>query len=296
MKFLCLGYYNEKKFAAMPKDDVDALVRKCRTHDEGLRNSGHLLLVASLAATRDTTSVRPKNGVPSVTDGPFAETKEQIGAFFIIEAADLAEAIAHRIAAPGRAPRRRRGLGHRGAAHRLLPAAAGPRAPLPQYVRAGGPGRTRPIMAGNLRRRNEMRFMIMVRATKDSEAASSRTRSFWPRWASSTRSSSRPASCWPAKGSSRAPRARACRFSGTKRTVIDGPFAETKELIAGFWIWKVKSKEEAIEWVKRCPNPFPTDSEIEIRQVFEAEDFGAEFTPELKAQEERLRATVAARK
>ena len=90
MKFLCLGYYNEKKFAAMPKDDVDALVGKCRTHDEGLRNSGHLLLVASLAATRETTSVRPKNGVPSVTDGPFAETKEQIGAFFIIEAANLA--------------------------------------------------------------------------------------------------------------------------------------------------------------------------------------------------------------
>ena len=72
--------------------------------------------------------------------------------------------------------------------------------------------------------------------------------------------------------------------------MIDGPFAETKELVAGFWIWKVKSKEEAIEWVKRCPNPMPTDSEIEIRQIFEAEDFGAEFTPELREQEERLRA------
>jgi len=81
------------------------------------------------------------------------------------------------------------------------------------------------------------------------------------------------------------------RFSGDKRTVIDGPFAETKELIAGFWLWQVKSKAEAIEWVKRCPNPFPgTESEIEIRQVFEAEDFGAEFTPELREQEERVRA------
>jgi hypothetical protein len=79
------------------------------------------------------------------------------------------------------------------------------------------------------------------------------------------------------------------KFSGTKRTVIDGPFAETKELIAGFWLWKVKSKEEAIEWVKRCPNPMPGESEIEIRQVFEAEDFGAEFTPELREQEDRLR-------
>jgi hypothetical protein len=84
------------------------------------------------------------------------------------------------------------------------------------------------------------------------------------------------------------------RFSGDKRTVVDGPFAETKELIAGFWLWQVKSKEEAIEWVKRCPNPFPgVESEIEIRQVFEAEDFGAEFTPELREQEERVRAQAA---
>ena len=78
--------------------------------------------------------------------------------------------------------------------------------------------------------------------------------------------------------------------------MIDGPFAETKELIAGFWLWKVKSKEEAIDWLKRCPNPFPGESEIEIRQVFETEDFGAEFTPELREQEERLRAQIAAKK
>jgi len=79
------------------------------------------------------------------------------------------------------------------------------------------------------------------------------------------------------------------RFSGDQRTVIDGPFIETKELIAGFWIWQVKSKEEAIEWVKRCPNPMPgTEAEIEIRQVFEAEDFGTEFTPELREQEDRV--------
>ena len=85
------------------------------------------------------------------------------------------------------------------------------------------------------------------------------------------------------------------RFSDSKRTVIDGPFAETKELVAGFWIWEVKSMAEAIEWVKRCPNPMEGESEIEIRQVFEAEDFGAEFTPELREQEERLRAQVAAK-
>jgi len=86
------------------------------------------------------------------------------------------------------------------------------------------------------------------------------------------------------------------RFSGDKRTVIDGPFAETKELIAGYWLWRVKSKQEAIDWVKRSPNPFPgTESEIEIRQVFEAEDFGAEFTPELREREERLRAQAERR-
>ena len=82
------------------------------------------------------------------------------------------------------------------------------------------------------------------------------------------------------------------RFSGTKRTVIDGPFTETKELIAGFWLWKVNSKAEAIEWVKRCPNPLEGEAEIEIRQVFEASDFGAEFTPELREQEERLREQI----
>ncbi|HKB82141.1 MAG TPA: YciI family protein, partial [Burkholderiales bacterium] len=87
------------------------------------------------------------------------------------------------------------------------------------------------------------------------------------------------------------------RFSGASRTVVNGPFPETKELVAGFWIFQVKSKEEAIEWVKRSPNPFPgTESEIEIRQLFEAEDFGAEFTPELREQEERIRAQVAAKR
>jgi hypothetical protein len=83
------------------------------------------------------------------------------------------------------------------------------------------------------------------------------------------------------------------RFSGDKRTVIDGPFAETKELIAGFWLWQVKSMDEAIEWIKRCPNPMEGESEIELRPVFEVEDFGAEFTPELREQEERLRAQIA---
>ena len=84
------------------------------------------------------------------------------------------------------------------------------------------------------------------------------------------------------------------RFSGAQRTVIDGPFVETKELIAGFWLWQVESMDEAIEWVKRCPNPLEGESEVEIRQVYEAEDFGPAFTPELREQEERVRAQVAA--
>jgi hypothetical protein len=82
------------------------------------------------------------------------------------------------------------------------------------------------------------------------------------------------------------------KFSGANRTVVDGPFAEAKELIAGFWLWEVKSMDEAVEWAKRCPNPTGTEGELEIRQVFEAEDFGAEFTPELREQEERLRARI----
>ena len=93
MKYLCLAYYNEVKFNALPQAEVDTLVSQCKIHDEELRHSGHMLLVASLAATRASASVRPKQGKPSITDGPFAETKEQIGAFFILEAKDLNEAI-----------------------------------------------------------------------------------------------------------------------------------------------------------------------------------------------------------
>jgi hypothetical protein len=88
-------------------------------------------------------------------------------------------------------------------------------------------------------------------------------------------------------------KAKRVHFSGAKRTVTDGPFAETKELIAGYWIWKVNSMEEAVEWVKKCPNPMNEDSDIDIRPIFEAEDFGDEFTPELQAQEERIRAKIA---
>jgi hypothetical protein len=141
-----------------------------------------------------------------------------------------------------------------------------------------------------------MRFMIIVKATKDSEAGVLPDQKLLAEMGKFNEELVSAGIMLAGEGLQPSSKGARVKFSGTKRTVVDGPFAETKELVAGFWLWKVKSKEEAIEWVKRCPNPMPTDSEIEIRQVFEAEDFGAEFTPELQAQEERLRATIAARK
>ena len=141
-----------------------------------------------------------------------------------------------------------------------------------------------------------MRFMLIVKATKDSEAGVLPDQKLLAAMGKFNEELVNAGIMQAGEGLQPSSKGARVKFSGTTRTVVDGPFAETKELVAGFWLWKVKSKEEAIEWVKRCPNPMPTDSEIEIRQIFEAEDFGAEFTPELKAQEERLRATVAARK
>ena len=142
-----------------------------------------------------------------------------------------------------------------------------------------------------------MRFMVMVKATKDSEAGVLPDEKLLADMGKFNEELAKAGVLLAGEGLQPSSKGARVRFSGAKRTVIDGPFAETKELVAGFWLWQVKSKEEAIEWVKRCPDPFPgMESEIEIRQVFEAEDFGAEFTPELRAQEERIRAQVAAKK
>ncbi len=141
-----------------------------------------------------------------------------------------------------------------------------------------------------------MRFMILVKATKNSEAGVLPDEKLLTAMGKYNEELAKAGVLLAAEGLQPSSKGARVRFSGNKRTVIDGPFAETKELIAGFWLWQVKSKEEAIEWVKRCPNPFPGESEIEIRQVFEAEDFGAEFTPELREQEERLRAQSGQRK
>ena len=141
-----------------------------------------------------------------------------------------------------------------------------------------------------------MRFMILVKATKDSEAGVLPDKKMLTEMGKFNEELVKAGIMLAGDGLHPSSKGARVRFSGAKRTVIDGPFAETKELIAGYWLWQVKSKQEAIEWVKRCPNPHHEECEIEIRQVFEAEDFGAEFTPELREQEERLRTKMAKKK
>ena len=142
-----------------------------------------------------------------------------------------------------------------------------------------------------------MRFMILVKGDKTTEAGGLPDEKLLTEMGAFNEELVKAGVMLAGEGLQPSSKGARVRFSGTKRTVIDGPFAETKELIAGFWIWQVKSKEEAIEWVKRCPNPIPgREAEIEIRQIFEAEDFGAEFTTELRQQEERLRDQIAKKK
>ena len=134
-----------------------------------------------------------------------------------------------------------------------------------------------------------MRFMVIVKATKDSEAGVMPTEQLFAEMGKYNEELVKAGVMLAGEGLQPSSKGARVRFSGKNRTVIDGPFAETKELIAGFWLFQCRSLEECIEWVKRCPNPMNEDSDIEIRQVFEAEDFGAEFTPELREQEERIR-------
>jgi hypothetical protein len=129
--------------------------------------------------------------------------------------------------------------------------------------------------------------MVIVKATKDSEAGVMPSEQLLAEMGQYNEELAKAGIMLAGEGLQSSSKGARVRYSGDKRTVINGPFAETKELVAGFWIWKCKSLQEAIDWVKRCPNPHPgTENEVEIRQIFEAEDFGAEFTPELRAQEE----------
>jgi hypothetical protein len=137
-----------------------------------------------------------------------------------------------------------------------------------------------------------MRFLVMVKATKDSEAGKMPSTKLLEEMGKFNEELVKAGIMLAGEGLHRSSKGVRVKFDGDKRTVVDGPFAETKELVAGFWIWQVKSLAEAIEWVKRCPNPHEGEGEIEIRQIFEAEDFGAEYTPELREADERLRARI----
>jgi hypothetical protein len=133
-----------------------------------------------------------------------------------------------------------------------------------------------------------MRFMVMVKANRDSEAGVMPSTELLAAMGRYNEELVKAGVMLAGEGLHPSSKGAKVKFSGSKRTVVDGPFAEAKELVAGFWILQTKSKEEVIEWVKRCPNPTGEESEIEIRQIFEADDFGAEFTPELREQEQRI--------
>jgi len=141
-----------------------------------------------------------------------------------------------------------------------------------------------------------MRVMVIVKATKDSEAGMLPTKELFEAMGKYNEELVKAGIMLAGDGLKPSSKGKRVRFSGSKRTVVDGPFAETKELVAGYWIWQVRSMEEAVEWLKRCPNPMPGDSEVEIRPFYEAADFGETFTPELQEQEARLRNQAASRK
>ena len=141
-----------------------------------------------------------------------------------------------------------------------------------------------------------MRVVVLVKADKNTEAGVMPTETLLAEMGKYNEELVKAGIMLAGEGLHPSSKGARVKFSGTKRSVVDGPFTETKELVAGFWIWQVRSMDEAIEWAKRCPNPTGEESVLEIRPVFEAEDFGAELTPELRAQEERLRAEIEARK
>jgi hypothetical protein len=140
-----------------------------------------------------------------------------------------------------------------------------------------------------------MRFLVMVKATKDSEAGKMPSTKLLEEMGTFNEELVKAGIMLAGEGLHPSSKGKRVRFDGNTRTVIDGPFAETKELVAGFWIWQVKSMDEAVEWVKRCPNPHADEGEIEIRPLFEAADFGEEYTPELREADDRLRAKIGAK-
>jgi len=158
----------------------------------------------------------------------------------------------------------------------------------PFLIRRSNEG-TKGSTPANLLRRNKMRVMVIIKATQESEAGVMPSSELLAEMGKYNEELVKAGVMLAGEGLHPSSKGARVRFSGKTRTVVDGPFAETKELIAGFWLWQVNSMEEAIEWVRRCPNPMQSESEIEIRRVFSPEDFGEAFTPELMEQEEQLR-------
>ena len=141
-----------------------------------------------------------------------------------------------------------------------------------------------------------MRVMVIVKATKDSEAGKMPSEQLLTEMGKYNEELAKAGIMLAGEGLHPSSKSKRVRVNGTNRTVIDGPFSETKELIAGYWLWQVKSMDEAVAWVRKCPNPMPGESEIEIRPVFEAADFGAAYTPEVREQEDRIRAQIEKKK
>ncbi len=245
----------ESEQGVMPTEKMLADMGK---FNEELANAGIMLAGEGLHPTSKGKRVRFSGAQRTVIDGPFAETKELIAGFWMWQVKSMDEALSWI-----------------------------KRAPFDVKVE---PGLTPRLPNRQPRGDTTMRVMVLVKADKDSEAGVMPSEQLLTDMGNFNEELVKAGVMLAGEGLHPTSKAKRVRFSGDKKTVIDGPFTETKELIAGFWIWQVKSMEEAIEWIKRAPFQ---ETEIELRPVFEAEDFGAEFTPELREQEERLRAQMA---
>ncbi len=271
MKYMLLVYSDEK---AWTTEKWTACTIQSTEICRELAMQGQFIGAAPLHPVATAQTFQLRSGHKLVTDGPFAETTEQLGGYFLIDVPNLGQAIA--------------------LAARVPAASKGTVEIRPLFELHGLP--TSKLRNSTIRfqtnRSNPMRVMVIVKASTDSEAGKLPTEELLT--AMGKFNEELVSAGLMLEGAGLKPTSAGARvqFSGPNRTVLTGPFTATKELIAGYWIWRVKSMAEAIEWVKRCPNPMPTDSEIEIRPFYEAEDFGAEFTPEMREQEAAVHATT----
>ena len=293
MKYMLLIYTDENAWTDSEREHCFVESTQL-THV--LNAQGKFLGASPLHPVATATSVRVRNDKRLVTDGPFAETREQLGGYFLIEAEHLDEAIdiAGRIPARGKGPWKSGRCSNSADCPRHCPKCRSARhwnrerslepttAPIQERTN---------VIANN--RRLPMKVMVLVKATEASEAGKMPSRQLLEDMMKYNAELVKAGIMTGGDGLQPSCKGVRVHFSGSNRTVIDGPFAETKELVAGYWLWQVKSMEEAIAWVKRCPNPMTEDSDIEIRPMFEVEDFGESATPELRQQEEQLRASLS---